>query len=55
MRALDKRRLTPAAVTKALAKLSSDRDFDAATTRSTADELVVQSRVRIASAVFGGL
>lgn len=55
MRALDKRKLTASAVTKAVDKLATDSEFDAATTRSTADELVVQSRVRIASAVFGGL
>ncbi|GAB3574610.1 DUF262 domain-containing protein [Leifsonia lichenia] len=52
MHELAKRELSPSDVSGAVARLTSDPDFDAATTRSTADELVVQSRIRIANRVF---
>ncbi|KXC05125.1 hypothetical protein MhomT_12810 [Microbacterium hominis] len=53
MRRLQGADIDAAAVTAAVSELMSNDDFDAATTRSTADELVVQARVRIASEIFG--
>lgn len=52
MRRLQKGDIGPAEVTRACNALSKDEAFDAATTRSTADELVLQARLRIATGVF---
>ena len=40
-------------VSSAISQLTNNENFDAATTRSTADEQVVQARVRIATKIFG--
>lgn len=42
-------------IDRAFRSLTKDPDFDAATSRSTADELVVQARLRIASEAFGAI
>ncbi|MBW9110658.1 DUF262 domain-containing protein [Microbacterium ureisolvens] len=52
MNRITKAPITPEAVTDAVIKLTTDPEFDATTTRSTADELVVQTRIRIASDTF---
>ena len=52
MRKLANEDISPKEVTAACAALEGNRDFDLATGRSTADELVVQSRLRVATEVF---
>ncbi|MCI2957116.1 DUF262 domain-containing protein [Agromyces atrinae] len=52
MRRLSKREISLDEVTEACATLSNNDEFSLATGRSTADELVVQARLRIATQVF---
>jgi len=44
--------IDPATVTAAVERLATNATFDGATTRSTADEQVVEARIRIATEVF---
>lgn len=53
MRTLAKRHLDSLAVSTAVARLSSDDEFEAASSRATADEAVVKARVRISADAFG--
>jgi len=52
MRRLAKQDISPDGVAAACSALERDDDFDFATGRSTADELVVQTRLRVATEVF---
>ena len=52
MRKLTKGDISPENVALACGALDTNTDFDSATGRSTADELVVQARLRIATDVF---
>ena len=55
MRQLKIKDLDAAAVSTAVDSLVANTDFDAATTRSTADETVVQGRLRIATEAFASV
>jgi len=55
MRRLDEGEISSEQVTTACHELESDRDFDVATTRSTADELVLQSRIDKATKAFASI
>jgi len=52
MRRLAKDDISPEEVAAACSALETNSDFDLATGRSTADELVVQTRLRVATEVF---
>lgn len=53
MKRLAIRPIDPISISRVIDGLGDNNEFDQATTRSTADELVVQSRLRIASEAFG--
>lgn len=55
MHRLESKSINGTAVTDAFEILMRDSEFDAATTRSTADELVVKTRLRIARNIFGNV
>jgi hypothetical protein len=52
MRRISEAPITPKAVGVAVSRLGTNATFDGATTRSTADEQVVEARIRIATEVF---